>query len=380
MKDFEISINPVETYKSPEIPVFGSDNSALLKKLPSRWQKNAKILACLGIVGTLALSGCGVESPSSGADGQGGASGAYYAAYINGFGIHHNLGSLHGSYRGYGDAELNVRLHHGGANLSTYVVHLTEQEAYGIIRARLEAAGLNFDSAPPGYSVGFPYVWGVWGEEITLDLFDRQRDVAVAHISWEQNRGRTSAMSVERGFAEQTDITVGAIYTPGTWAGRFGTSRARAHRIAGRSRPELVRSLINQVDTFIFVLQYEGILEPYPNVDVIIDGTSIIFGEFPVLINNHKMVPATAAFEELGMTVGMDDWGGMFARKGDILITVRYNHSRPIMWVNNDDIDMDIPVIAHNDQVLVPLQFVARTIGAAVEWDDVAREIRITTS
>ena len=58
MKDFELSICPVETYNAPEIPVFGSDNSAILKKLPSRWQKNAKILACIGIVGTLTLSGC----------------------------------------------------------------------------------------------------------------------------------------------------------------------------------------------------------------------------------------------------------------------------------------------------------------------------------
>ena len=58
MNDFELSINPVETYKAPEIPMLGGDNQKLLKKLPSRWKKNAKVMACFGLIGTFALSGC----------------------------------------------------------------------------------------------------------------------------------------------------------------------------------------------------------------------------------------------------------------------------------------------------------------------------------
>ena len=424
MKDFELSISPVETYKAPEVPVLGGDNSALLKKLPLRWRKNAKILACLGIVGTLALAGCSSEVPYSRPYGEGGAFGAYYAEHGTGetpeayYALHpsvqaeyppgphsqdildkmHDLGSPHGSYSGYSDAELTVRLHQGGMGVSSYVVHLTEQDAYGIIRARLEAAGLNFDAVPPDYTIDSitRALWDAgessvfWGdmtdEGIRLNLFDRERNVAVSHISWdESNRpfsswGRAFAMQVERTFTEHMDgITVGAIYNPGAY---LGTSRAEARRNMRDSHPELVRSLINQVDAFIFILQYEGILEPYPNVDVIINGTPMIFGEHPALINNHKMVPVPEIFEALEMTVETDDQGRIVARKGDISITVGFSgwNNLAFMRVNDEWIDMDIPVIAHNDQILVPLQFVARAIGADVEWDESAREIRITTN
>ena len=432
MKDFELSISPVETYKAPEVPVLGGDNSALLKKLPSRWQKNAKILACMGIVGTLAMSGCGAEMPYSRPSGEGVASGAYYAEHGNGetpeayYALHssvqaeyspgpqsqsifeymHNLGAEHGSYSGYSDAELVVRLHQGGGGASFYVVHLTEQEAYGIIRARLEAAGLNFDATPPDYTIdgitralwdaGEPTpFWGDMTDEgIRINLFDRERDVAVSHISWEESnrpfssRGRAFATQVERTFTEHMDgTTVGAIYNPDVF---LGATRAQARRYASGSRPELVNRLINQVDAFIFILQSEGILEPYPSVNVIINGTPITFGELPALINNHKMVPAPEIFEALGMIVETDyEWlertgrGSLIARKGDVSITFGFstwNVRLPYMRVNDEWLDMDIPVIAHNDQILVPLQFVARTIGADVEWDEAAREIRINTN
>ena len=383
MKDFELSIDPVETYEAPEIPVFGSDNSALLKKLPTRWQKNAKIVACIGIAGTLALSGCRSELPSPPPHGEDGISGAYYSVYSqNGLGIVHNLGYPHGSYSGYSDAELNIRLHHGGMGLSLYVVHLTEQEAYGIIRARLETAGLDFSVPPPEYIIDDQF-W--WVDGIGLNLFDEQKNVAVTYICWEESNrpffpwDREFAMLVEKAFAEQTGITVGAIYNPGV---SVGTSRFRAHRNARNSRPELVRQLINQVDAFIFILQSEGILEPFPDVSIMIDDTPIIFGEHPVIINNYKMVPAPEIFEEFGMSVELDYGSGrIIARKDRISMRVEFSWGgTPSLWVNSKQVDDDIPVIAHNDKVLVPLLVVARAIGADVEWNEIAREFRITTN
>ena len=68
MNDFEISISPVESYKAPEIPVFGSDNSALLKKLPSRWQKAKLITLSLALVIIIGgLAGCSPEVEPSAA-------------------------------------------------------------------------------------------------------------------------------------------------------------------------------------------------------------------------------------------------------------------------------------------------------------------------
>jgi len=56
-KNQPIVIKPVKNYTAPQIPTLGDNNTAMLKKLPTRWQKNAKVVACAGIIGTLTLAG-----------------------------------------------------------------------------------------------------------------------------------------------------------------------------------------------------------------------------------------------------------------------------------------------------------------------------------
>jgi len=51
-----LEIKPVKSYEPPKIPTFDEDNSAMLKKLPNRWKRNAKVLACIGIMGTVTLA------------------------------------------------------------------------------------------------------------------------------------------------------------------------------------------------------------------------------------------------------------------------------------------------------------------------------------
>ena len=128
------------------------------------------------------------------------------------------------------------------------------------------------------------------------------------------------------------DITVGALFTPGAAhidrdnADWLNPTRPGADDIA-LLRPLAVGQLINQIDKFIFLLQSEGILGHYPNVDIIINETSIIFGDFPVLINNYLMVPAPEIFEEMGMTVEIDDRGRITAAKGNVSIVVSLHHT-----------------------------------------------------
>ena len=60
MNDIGFKITPVKNYKVPKIPTLGDNNSDLLKKMPKRWRKNAKVLAGLGLIGMFALSGCSI--------------------------------------------------------------------------------------------------------------------------------------------------------------------------------------------------------------------------------------------------------------------------------------------------------------------------------
>jgi len=260
VKDFKFDIDPVETYEPPEIPTFRDDKPTLLKKLPNRWQKHAKVIACVGLlgVGALALSAGGISEDRF-------------------FRLHYR--SLTPIY----DAreELAIRIHWGGAGSGPfYVVHLTEQETIGIIRAQLEAAGLSLNSTPPEHSVsiarGFAHA--------NIDLFDEENAVAVSHIDWEDVRwGRIWEQtddriieSVREGFEKQIDdITIGVFYSPSETLNPLNSLNALhfpAYRFFPPSdrelrnrallvRPNLESHLNAKVHEFVELLQSEGILE-----------------------------------------------------------------------------------------------------------------------
>jgi len=269
-----LNITPVEKYEAPKIPTLQDtrSNPALLKKLPSRWKKNVAVITCLGLLGSSVFSGC-TQPPGD-------------APYAN-----NGQEGYHSSYNGYSEFDLAFRIHHGGAGSATYVVHLTEQEAFGIIRAQLEAAGLSFSDTPPDYAALEEWWW-----PIGLDLYDSSRGAAVSYLNWENSNipfapwGREIAEIVAEDFAEQTNISVGVFYTSGvypewdiethpfwyewdemsqwfqsavgTWISRElrpPSARAIAQAKA-EARPILEANLTAQVQEFIDFLQAEGII------------------------------------------------------------------------------------------------------------------------
>ena len=382
MKDFDLCISPVEAYKTPEIPMLGSSDTALLKKLPSRWQRNAKVIACLGAVGVFTLS-----------------SGIYSFAQSS----TPNATSGQTSYSGYSEADLVIRMHGGGAGSAFYVVHLTEQEAFGIIRARLEAAGFDFSATVPEYTVGNDdgRFWMVG--DIGIDLFDEQKNVAVLNISWaDSNRpfsvtGRVLAMQVEEAFTEQLhDITVGAFYNPGRSLGGVASWSEEEMpdtptvQEAVQFAPVLRERLIGQADEFIAFLQLEGILDAPPKIHVMLNGVPVEFDLPPVIINNLTMVSMLPLFEALGMELehSSDRFEEVRATKNDTSIRISYSrfgdiHTRvPGMWVNDEwvRIDGNPPVVGRNNKVLVSLRFIAEAVGADVEWDAGTRTVVISTN
>jgi len=362
------------------MPTLGKDNPSILKKLPSRWRKNATIIASLGLVGALALSGCGDRNmrprniPHD---------------------IVHDLGYIQDSYNGYSESEILVRLHTGGFGNSVYIVHLTEQEAFGIIRGRLEAAGLVFGDVPPDYSSKYLCrVEAAW-KSIELDLYDAQRGVAIAHVSWLGTHLHPSvhqfAKQLTQEFAEiESDITVGVFYNPGMGVGGGGGIGRQdvgppSEEAIAASPPILKRQLINQADAFIARLQSQGILERFAAVRVVLNGRQVNFGSYPIIINNHKMAPAYELFELLGMDIESEDnitSRSITATRGDYVMNIRYSlHSGGRIRMLVDDewewVSADIPVIDHNGNLMVPIQFVARALGADVEWDEENSTMRI---
>ena len=289
-------LSPAASYTPPEYPTLaqaGTDNT-LLKKLPSRWQHNAAVVACAGMLAmtTLAgLVGCSDNAyirPHHG--GEGGA--PQYTVYPtesetpfvypppvsdNGLDVapednevlfvYPPLAPDSGLNIAPEDLDIHVRIHQGGAGAGpNYVVYLTEQEALGIIYRMLTAAGLDLSATPPDYTVStWPDIY------ITLDFFDQQRGIAVAfhdaNVWWESIQRE---VVINYFTALNPDLTFWAFQNPGA---RFGWRPSWGTRPENNQEPqeptdegklaaaeEALNRLAVQVNEFIDFLRAEGIL------------------------------------------------------------------------------------------------------------------------
>ena len=409
-----LRIGPVEEYCAPEIPKLKEtrDKSALLKKLPLRWQRNAKVVACIGLAGTLTLSGCAhyLRSQINSVDN-------IEHSQESGYESFQNNGTVNGGYNGQSgrdnprnddvsnndfnmqnkqeEFDLLVKLHTGGAASTNYVVHMTEQEVIGIIRNLLEAEGLNFDATLPENIVDF----GDRESPIDIVLFDQAKGVAILDVGFLSNNRRFCLYDAGRAddfvalFSEQTnDITFGAFHIPlrnlgyahieeledGEWSWIEPSDEEVAE-----SRPILEERLVTQVQGFIAFLQSEGIL-PTQDVKILLNGVPIEFESMPVVLNNCIMVPMHTLFMEVGMEVSYGyeyDVGGrlgriVFAGKDGLNIRL----FRHIIRVNDERVELDTPIIINNDKMLIPLMPIAEAIGATVDWDRETNIVNIILS
>jgi hypothetical protein len=179
------------------------------------------------------------------------------------------------------ETPLDITVHHGGSGGSPfYVARLTEQEALGILRAELEAAGLRFGATPPE----LPELqgWNFWGNpEIALSLYDAERSVGVLfdtddqshlmRIQWGWQGMGGIAEQIAPLLAEQVDYPIGVFYNPGAsvggrpeWDGRWMDIEWEAEAPTEENKTaavvELRQAITEQTQVFIAFLQEQGVL------------------------------------------------------------------------------------------------------------------------
>jgi len=286
------ALSPVQEYEAPKLPTLAEKPQ--LKKLPARWQKNAAVVACIGVVGTMTLASCASETKASPVDAAVPYSVTYAqttAAAITGAPEETTEEHTAQEYTTAQEAattaaittqtttttqqttmaitpaELDLRSHWGGSGAGPfYVVHLTEQEALGIIRTQLEAAGLRFGATPPNHTVEVVWVdplgHGSTSQTTGLALLDANNNVAVAL----SERGGWFAEQTQQRFArdrQTRNLTIGTFYSPGEGIERDWRERPVIPPTAEEMQahiPVLRANLTEQVQTFIEFLQAEGIL------------------------------------------------------------------------------------------------------------------------
>ena len=234
----DISVTPVKKYAVPKYPSLmdASHAPGLLRKLPSRWEKNSAVVTAIGILGAMTLSSCGLLEPDKTGSG-------------------YNPGS---------ENFLNVAplfIHGGGTGsmgceMIAPPVYLSEQEALAIIKSEAESGGLDFSAEPPDYAATSNkkiyeknYSWERYPDDqwlgdgsVELDFYDGKTGVAVSYISmaeaqithtetssirsieeviesmpvsWSAYPRELAEMTVEDFSRQKGDISVGVLYEPG---------------------------------------------------------------------------------------------------------------------------------------------------------------------
>lgn len=247
-----LRVTPVAAYQTPKLPTYEGDRPNLEQKVPRRW-KNKVMAAGAGLLTVTTLAGC--ETPPT-TDPE----------------ITPLLPSEVTSWSGWKNHD--CRMHHGGAGGGPiYVAYLTEQEALGIIRGQLEAAGLKFDDALPNYRVEIDDS-AYFGEihHIGLGLFNEENKLGISiinpdhfHIPFFRFEIDEVAEAVTSEFQRQyPHLSVSLFCNPnkGIWNWDFYdddnelvTSDEKAE-----ARQWLIDNLVQQTRGFIEHLRSEGVI------------------------------------------------------------------------------------------------------------------------
>ncbi len=111
---------------------------------------------------------------------------------------------------------------------------------------------------------------------------------------------------------------------------------------------------------------------------IYIDGQEITLDVPPLIVNNRALVPLRGVFENLGATV---DWN-----KATNQVIVKNKSMEVLLELNNTAVlvngqinFLDTPTQLQGDRTLVPIRFIAETLGHKVTWNSKTYRIDITT-
>ncbi len=111
-------------------------------------------------------------------------------------------------------------------------------------------------------------------------------------------------------------------------------------------------------------------------IKVAVDGKYIDFDVNPQIINGRTMVPIRAIFEEMGATViWKDSTKSAICSKEEIIIKMTVGSKD--MYINEQEIKMDVAPVEIGGRILVPARYVADALGADVQWSQVNNTVVI---
>lgn len=118
-------------------------------------------------------------------------------------------------------------------------------------------------------------------------------------------------------------------------------------------------------------------------VDVYINNSLKNYNPSAYMKKGTTLVPMRAIFEDLGATVEFDkNTKKITAYKDSKTISLTVGNKTAYVTENGagNSISLSQPAESYKNTTMVPLRFIAESLGAITEWDSVFEEVKITTT
>ncbi len=113
------------------------------------------------------------------------------------------------------------------------------------------------------------------------------------------------------------------------------------------------------------------------DIKVTINGSEKTFDVMPVIVNDRTLVPMRGIFEELGATITWD--GNTKSVTANVASsTIILQVGKVTALVNGQYVNLDAPARIINDRTMVPVRFIAETLGCTVDWAESTRTVVIS--
>ena len=166
--------------------------------------------------------------------------------------------------------------------------------------------------------------------------------------------------------------------------GATATPKEEFHLKAGTDYLiRISRSKNTNLGIYSFVLGASGVNPEYASstatapIHLFINQREIHCDQPPVIINGRTLVPMRAIFEALTATVEWDDaTRTVTSVRGGTVIQLTIGSDTA--FVNSLPNTLDVPAQIISGRTMVPVRFIAESVGASVDWDGVSRSVYIT--
>ena len=114
-------------------------------------------------------------------------------------------------------------------------------------------------------------------------------------------------------------------------------------------------------------------------IKIKLDGKEVTYSEQPKIVNGRTMVPMRELFEQLGATVNYNSETRLItASKGGTYIS--FTPGEETATVDGKEIALDSPAfITEKGRTMVPVRFIAESLGVGVGWSEKTRSVIIRT-